>query len=166
MAQIMETHGAIPAQPILDLRSHPDIFNTGTLKFTIKENKMKSMFIFYVADQERTHQFYRNTLQLEPSLHVPGMTEFTLEDGSKIGFMPEQGINRLFDGNAPDVSQANGMPRAEMYLMVEDAQACHSRALKAGAKQILPFRDMSWGDKAAYCLDLDGHVIAFAQPRE
>ena len=124
------------------------------------------MFIFYVADQERTYNFYRNTLQLEPSLHVPGMTEFTLEDGSKMGFMPEQGINRLFDGNAPDVSHANGIPRAEIYLIVEDARACLSRALNEGAKQILPFRDMSWGDKAAYCLDPDGHVIAFAHRQE
>jgi len=37
---------------------------------------MEVEFILYVADQEKSKLFYQNLFQLEPSLDVPGMTEF------------------------------------------------------------------------------------------
>ena len=37
-----------------------------------------------------------------------------------------------------------------------------SHALAAGAKELSPMGLRSWGHLAAYCLDPDGHVLAFA----
>lgn len=62
-------------------------------------------FILYVADQARSTAFYRSLLGCEPILNVPGMTEFSLGHGTKLGLMPEQGIARIISGPMPHPSQ-------------------------------------------------------------
>lgn len=124
---------------------------------------MQAMFIFYVASQSAARDFYEEVLALKPTLDVPGMTEFTLPGGSKFGFMPNAGIKRLLGDNLPDPAQAAGIPRAEIYLMVDHPAVFHQRALDAGAREIQPLQEMSWGDSVAYSLDPDGHVLAFAK---
>lgn len=123
----------------------------------------KSLFIVYVADQERSAKFYTRVLACEPTLNVPGMTEFALTPTSVLGLMPEAGIKRLLGNALPDPAGAHGIPRAELYLRVADAAAYHQRALSAGATELSAMALRSWGDRAAYSLDLDGHVIAFAE---
>ncbi len=123
----------------------------------------KSLFILYVADQERSARFYAEVLGSEPTLHVPGMTEFALSATSSLGLMPEAGIRRLLGDALPNPAGAHDIPRAELYLRVADAAAYHQRALAAGAKELGAMALRSWGDRAAYCLDPDGHVIAFAE---
>ena len=127
---------------------------------------MKAMVIFYVADQASTKKFYEKVLALKPTLDVPGMTEFSLPDGSKIGFIPNAGIKQLLGEKLPDPAQAAGIPRAEIYLLVDDPVAYHQRALESGAREIQPFQSMDWGDTVAYSLDPDGHVLAFAKVGE
>lgn len=119
-------------------------------------------FILYVLDQEQATRFYSAVLAQEPSLDVPGMTEFKLAENSTLGLMPAAGIKRLLGEALPDPSQAGGIPRAEIYLTVEDAAAYHRRALASGAKELSPLLPRDWGDTAAYSLDPDGHVLAFA----
>jgi uncharacterized protein len=118
-------------------------------------------FILYVRDQRASAEFYRKALGMEPPLDVPGMTEFLLREGVVLGLMPEQGITSLL-GSAIDPASAGGVPRAELYLLVEDPAGCHARALAAGAEELSPFQDRDWGEAAAYCRDPDGHVLAFA----
>jgi uncharacterized glyoxalase superfamily protein PhnB len=90
------------------------------------------------------------------------MTEFTLGAHVVLGLMPEAGIRSLLGPSLPDPAAAHGIPRAELYLVVEDAAAYHARAQAAGASELSPLTRRSWGDDAAYSLDPDGHVIAFA----
>lgn len=123
---------------------------------------MKLLTIIYVANQVASRDFYARTLGVEPSLDVPGMTEFDVGAG-KLGIMPEAGIKSLLGETLPDPSKANGIPRCELYFTVEDAAVYHTRALQAGAKELSPVLMRDWGDLAAYSLDPDGHVIAFAQ---
>ena len=54
------------------------------------------------------------------------------------------------------------MPRAELYLLVDDPAAFHGRALAEGGRELSPLAPREWGHEAAYCLDPDGHVLAFA----
>jgi hypothetical protein len=89
------------------------------------------------------------------------MTEFTLGPDSVLGLMPVAGIHRLLPG-LPDPAAAAGIPRAEVYLRVEDPSAFHARALRAGATELSPLQARDWGDLAAYSLDPDDHVLAFA----
>ncbi len=121
-------------------------------------------FILYTSSQDASTRFYAHVLALQPRLHVPGMTEFELSDGAILGLMPEAGIKRLLGDALPDPASGAGIPRAELYLAVDDAQTFHQRALSAGAKELSPLQARNWGYEVAYSLDLDGHVLAFAQP--
>ncbi|TAH54060.1 MAG: glyoxalase [Chloroflexota bacterium] len=123
----------------------------------------KSNFILYVQDQTRSAEFYTRVLGIAPSLNVPGMTEFTLSENSVLGLMPETGIKRLLGERLPDPAQAAGVPRCEIYLTVVRPEEYHRRALEAGAVELSELQVRDWGDRAAYSLDLDGHVLAFAE---
>jgi hypothetical protein len=39
----------------------------------------------------------------------------------------------------------------------------HHRSIEMGAKELSGLQSRDWGDIAAYSLDPDGHVIAFAK---
>lgn len=121
-----------------------------------------SQFILYVADQRRSRTFYASLLDREPRLDVPGMTEFDLPGGGVLGLMPEAGIRRLLGTPLPDPAAARGVPRAELYLVLEDPAAHHARAIAAGARELSPLLPRDWGHRVAYALDPDGHVLAFA----
>ncbi len=56
--------------------------------------------------------------------------------------------------------------RAELYLEVDTPERWHARALAAGAVELSPLSLRGWGQEAAYSLDPDGHVLAFARARE
>lgn len=126
---------------------------------------MKSLFVFYVEDQKKSARFYEAVLAKAPALDVPGMTQFDLGDGTQLGLMPSVGIKQLLGDKLPDPSQAQGVPRAELYLIVTDAEGYHRRALDNGAVELSPMQERDWGDRAGYCLDSDGHVLAFAEAK-
>ena len=118
--------------------------------------------ILYVEDQEASRGFYAAVLDQEPTLHVPGMTEFRLGPACVLGLMPSAGIRRLLGERLPDPAAASGIPRAELYVYVTDPARHHERALERGARELSPLQRRNWGDWAAYSLDPDGHVLAFA----
>jgi catechol 2,3-dioxygenase-like lactoylglutathione lyase family enzyme len=122
-------------------------------------SNMTPHFILYVRDQKASVAFYRTVLAREPRLDVPGMTEFDL-DGAVLGVMPEAGIRRLL---GPGLPQASAGLRSELYVLVDDPAAFHRRALEAGARELSPLAERDWGHLAAYSLDSDGHVVAFAR---
>ena len=124
---------------------------------------MISHFILYVSSQNNSADFYRTVLNMVPNLDVPGMTEFKLSDSCTLGLMPEASIKRLLGSPLPDPTKANGVPRAELYLVVEDSAEYYSRALNSGAKPLSDLSLRDWGHTVAYCLDPDGHVLAFAE---
>jgi len=124
------------------------------------------MFILYVGDQQRSARFYRHVLQREPLLDVPGLTEFQLTEESSLGLMPNAGVRRLLGEGVPDPAGGTGIPRVELYLLVEDAPGHHARALAEGARELSPPAPRPWGDRVGYCLDPDGHVLAFAEHLE
>ena len=121
------------------------------------------IIIIYVADQERSKTFYEAILDQKPILHVPGMTEFQLNEKMLLGIMPESGIAKILGDKTPHPEKGNGIPRCELYLPVHDPGKYLNLAIAAGAKEISPPEMRSWGDIVAYCSDPDGHIIAFAQ---
>lgn len=123
---------------------------------------MKTHFILYVSDQNKSGEFYSAVLVEKPTLDVPGMTEFKLGPETVLGLMPEASASRLL-GSEIVPQYSSGVPRAELYLIVEDPAAYHARALAAGALEISPLSKRDWGHEAAYSLDISGHVLAFAR---
>lgn len=91
------------------------------------------------------------------------MTEFTLFGDCIFGLMPEKGIQRLLGERLPDLAAGRGVPRAELYLLVDDARAYHRRALEAGAVELSALAARDWGHRAAYSFDPDGHLLTFAE---
>ena len=124
---------------------------------------MIAHLILYVTDRQSSARFYARTLGIAPRLDVPGMTEFVLGDGCVLGLMPSAGIRRLLGEAIPDPDQARGVPRAELYLLVDDPASYHARAVAAGARVLAPLAPRDWGHDVAYSLDPDGHVLAFAR---
>jgi len=123
----------------------------------------KAHFILYVGNQAAATKFYEAALGTAPVLNVPGMTEFSLPGGSVLGLMPEAGVRRLFKEAIPDPARARGIPRAELYLITDDAGVCHERALRAGGRELSPVLMRDWGHRVGYSLDIDSHVLAFAE---
>lgn len=119
--------------------------------------------ILYVADQQKSRDFYSALLQKVPDLDVPGMTEFNLSNDLKLGLMPENGIAKVLLDKTPHPKSGNGIPRCELYLLVDTADEEFSIALKAGAKEVSSIQDRDWGDRVGYLADPDGHIIAFAE---
>jgi len=91
------------------------------------------------------------------------MTEFILSENCILGLMPEAGIKRLLGDSLPNPEPAAGIPRCELYLYVNHPSAYHQRAVDAGAFELSGYEKRDWGDYAAYSLDPDGHVLAFAE---
>lgn len=119
--------------------------------------------ILFVADQQKSRDFYSSVLQMNPELDVPGMTEFKLIDGLKLGLMPENGIARILSDQTPHPKTGSGIPRCELYLLLDNIDEAYERALKSGAKEISKIQDRDWGDTVGYLSDPDGHLIAFAK---
>ncbi|MEW5842128.1 MAG: VOC family protein [Bacteroidota bacterium] len=123
----------------------------------------KLHFILYVNDQQRSTTFYKNVLEIEPQINVPGMTEFEFRNGTILGIMPEGGIKKLLAGKIEDPARARNIPRAEIYLMVDNPQKYLDRAIAIGAKELSRLQVRDWGDEAGYCLDPDCYIVAFAK---
>lgn len=124
---------------------------------------MHAQFILYVADQSRSSWFYAALLGATPTLDVPGMTEFTLSDTCKLGLMPEASIARIVSGPLPHPASAAGVPRCELYLMMDDLDLACERAERAGARLVSPLSDRDRGHRVVYYADHDSHVIALAK---
>lgn len=134
----------------------------------------RSLTIFFVADQAKARMFWSAALGAAPVLDVPGMTEFDLPGGGGLGLMPHAGMRRVLNLSAEETqvnvaasdSSSSPAPRAELYLRVPDPQAALERAIAAGARSVSPVTARSWGERAGYCLDPDGHLLAFAATRD
>lgn len=119
-----------------------------------------SYLIIYAAAQTESRNFYARVLDSQPSLDVPGMTEFTLNGETKLGIMPCAGIQRLLGSGLPPPAKG---ARAELYLVVTDAASYHARALANGASELSELQPRDWGHTVAYSIDADGYVLAFAE---
>jgi len=51
-----------------------------------------------------------------------------------------------------------------IHLYVDDVDALFDRAVAAGAKAVMPVRDMFWGDRYARLVDPYGHHWSLATP--
>lgn len=121
------------------------------------------MFIIYVKNQDKSKEFYEELLGMSPKLHVPGMTEFNLDDKAALGIMPEDGIMRILNNKIQHPKQANGISRCEIYLYVDNPDEYYERLIRVGGEGISKGELRNWGDYVAYWADIDGHIIAFAK---
>ena len=123
----------------------------------------KTYFIIYVEDLEKTKIFYELLFSIKPIIEEPGMCEFELLDGSTLGIMPNTSLEKLFGKNFEKQKRKKALPSTEFYFILENPLHYHNRALQLGASEIREFAKMDWGDKVAYSINHDGHILAFAE---
>lgn len=119
--------------------------------------------ILYVKDQQKSTQFYEQLFRKTADLNVPGMTEFILNDFCKLGLMPNDGIAKIITPTLPHPDLGNGIPRCELYFIVENLREEYNHIKKLNTTIISEAEPRNWGDTAFYFCDLEGHVIAFAE---
>ena len=78
--------------------------------------------ILYVENQQTSTDFYSKLFKQQPNLNVPGMTEFVFSDFFKLGIMPNNGIAKILLNNTPHPSLANGIPKCELYFVVDNIE--------------------------------------------
>lgn len=125
----------------------------------------QTIIILYVSNQAISRDFYKSILKAEPILDVPGMTEFKLSQQLILGLMPEAGMAKILQNKMPHPSTGNGIPRCELYWLVDDINLAYQSNKEAGATLISDIMPRDWGDTACYFADPDGHIIAFAQKK-
>lgn len=126
-------------------------------------NSKEIIIIIYVEDQKRSRDFYTALLDNAPSLDVDGMTEIPINETTRLGLLPGDGIVKILDGNVDNPNQNTAYPRCELYLYVDSPEFYYERALSLGARGISEMKPRNWGDNTAYCSDFDGNIIAFAK---
>lgn len=119
--------------------------------------------ILYVHNQQESTLFYEQIFRKSADLNVAGMTEFILNDYCKLGLMPNNGIAKIITPSMPHPNLGNGIPRCELYFLVNDLEEEYQNVKKHGVKIISEIEERNWGDTAFYFSDLDGHMIAFAK---
>ena len=118
---------------------------------------------FLISKKSSSHSaIYQKVLGEKPTLDVPGMTMFNLPCNVQLGLMPENGIAPILGNSVPHPSTGSGIPRSELYLLVESPEGFMQRLVEAGGKVLSTLQERPWGDTAGYGADLDGHVLAFA----
>ncbi|MHB8187280.1 MAG: VOC family protein [Dermatophilaceae bacterium] len=95
---------------------------------------------------ESAMAFYGDVLGLQPVMDYGWIV--TLADPER----PQVQISLMtHDATAPVVPDAS--------IQVDDVDACHAAAVRAGAEIVHPLTDEPWGVRRFFVRDPDGHVI-------
>jgi len=86
---------------------------------------------------------------------VVAYAQLTLGNGMvMVGPAPEEGTGSIQLAPLGHVTQS-------AYVVVEDADAHHARALRAGARIVAPLKDEPHGGRSYSCRDPEGHLWHF-----
>ena len=66
-----------------------------------------------------------------------------------------------YDALQKTPSQVSGVGTQSPYIIVEDVDAHHARAVEGGAKVVVPLEDQPHGGRAYSCRDPQGHLWNF-----
>lgn len=75
------------------------------------------------------------------------MTEFQLGNNLKFGIKPQNGIAKIIEEKTQHPANGNGIPRCEIYQVVEDLQPYYHRAIELGAVLVSETAARDWGNK-------------------
>jgi uncharacterized glyoxalase superfamily protein PhnB len=112
------------------------------------------MHVIAVPNLAASGAFYRTVLGFEvEEMGDPGW-RFFVKDAC-----------RIMAGECPDATPARdiGDHSYFMYLVVDDVDACHARALANDAEIVKPLRDEAWGMREFGLRTVDGHRIMIGQ---
>ena len=102
----------------------------------------------------------------EPHLVVPGENGTIAHaqlvlDGGMIMLGSSGAHGGGYDELVKAPGEVGGIGTQSPYVVVEDADLHHARAVEAGAEVLLPVEDASYGGRGYTCRDVEGHVWTF-----
>ena len=103
----------------------------------------------------------------ERHLVVPGEEDGTiahaqLRYGNGMIMLGTAGIHGGgFDELMATPRETGGRSTQSAYVIVEDPDAHHARAVASGAEVVMPLEDKDYGGRGYSCRDLEGHVWSF-----
>ncbi len=115
------------------------------------------------VDVGRSRDFYGSLLGGRETYRFPeeGPAQFVtlaFGDGSEIG------LGGIADHPAHGVPQRPAFGhRIELCVYVEDVDATHASARRAGFDAVADPRDMPWGERTAWLADPDGNLVMLAR---
>ena len=89
--------------------------------------------------------------------------EFALPAGMRFGVYERIGFARN-TGQVPVKTPGGEISATEIYFYVDELSSAIERLKNAGARELSPLAERSWGDAAAYFADPDGNVLVLARP--
>jgi uncharacterized glyoxalase superfamily protein PhnB len=106
--------------------------------------------------------FYRKAFNAEETLRMPGPGGKIMHAEFRIG----DSVIMLGD-ESPEMGSRSplsfGGSPVSFFIYVENVDEAWQRAIKAGAKQVMPLADMFWGDRTGCVDDPFGHHWWLAQ---
>ncbi|MCI4366970.1 MAG: VOC family protein [Thermoplasmata archaeon] len=119
-----------------------------------------------VRNASEAIEFYRSAFGAVETTRMHGPDgKSILHAEMKIGdsriFLADEG-----PGMSTKSPEALGGTSMSVHLNVEDTDAAFQRAIKSGAKPIMPPMDMFWGDRYAQVSDPFGHVWGLGTHKE
>lgn len=109
----------------------------------------------------RAMDFYKEAFAAEEMMRMPGPDGRLMHGAMRIG----ESMVMLVDEN-PEYGMKGpkllGETPVTLHLNVEDVDAFVDRAVKAGAKVVMPIDDMFWGDRYGIVEDPFGHNWSIA----
>ncbi|WP_114569963.1 VOC family protein [Exiguobacterium flavidum] len=116
--------------------------------------------ILYVEDADRTKHFYRDLLGLSIRAEHGSYVEF--ETGSTVLAFNTRAEAK---GIVPyDLPEGPARQTLELGFVTDQVDGTYDRLIEDGVESVLAPTDKPWGQRVAYVLDPDGHLIELCSP--
>lgn len=115
----------------------------------------RHMYVLAVPDLARSSAFYRDVLGFEVMSLAPGWLMYV------------SGGCRIMAGECPDAIPPRDLGDHSYfgYLVVDQVDEYHGRAVAAGAELVKPLRDEPWGMREFGLRTADGHRLMIGSDR-
>lgn len=108
-------------------------------------------------------EFYKAAFGAEEMMRLPGPDGRLLHAAIRINGGMIMLNDHYAEMNSHSPRSLGGTP-VTIHLMVDDVDAVAARAVKAGAKSVMPVADQFWGDRYGVVEDPFGHHWSIATP--
>jgi PhnB protein len=115
-----------------------------------------------VSEAAKAIDFYKKAFGAEELVRMPGPGGGIMHAELKVGDSAFMLGEEMPDMGARSPKAFGGSP-VSFYVYVENVDAAWDRAVKAGAKPVIPLADMFWGDRTGRLEDPFGHNWSLAQ---
>lgn len=116
--------------------------------------------ILFVEDLERTLAFYVDKVGLPLRFRAEGYVELAVE-GSKLALLARSRVPELA-GSAHAARPASGAHEGSVTLLVQDVNRTYHELTARGVSFLAAPKDRPWGQRTAYFVDPDDHLIEIA----